>query len=211
MRNSGKIIIFTIGAIFLLSVQSCLSQNRQDSTAIAEKAKVLKGFYSKTISESGTEYQKRFFEVFPSSFSLFNKIYGFKDDTNGFAPHILYDVHLSHLKLFCSLKNSVNKKAFYKKIISLGINGHWEADAVSFLQHCTAETIKEDLPLTIAILENHSNQEIKSFWYFLFDGPHPSETIPIDIEKIRDINGQVANLAEKAFRGVHEDAEPHGK
>lgn len=211
MRSSGKIIIFTIGAVLLLSVQSCLSQERQDSIAIAEKAEILKGLYSKAVSESGTEYQKQFFEAFPSSFSLFNKIYGFEDDTDGFNPNILYDVHLSHLNLFCSLKKSVNKKAFYKKIIILGINGHWQADAVGFLQHCTRETIKEDLPLTIEILENYSNEDIKSFWYFLFDGPHPSAAIPIDVEKIRGINSQIADLAEEAFREVHENAEPHGK
>ena len=194
-----------------LTVQACPAgsnkmQQEQDSTNIEAKAKELKEYYAKAKSDD-REYQVKFFDAFPASFSLFNQLYGYNTHTQ----HVLYEESRKHVSLFCELRDAVAKDKYYEKLVSLGLNGHWDADAVTYLQICMERFIKEDLPLTVSTLENYSDKEIKSFWYFLFDGPHPSETIPVDIDKIRSINGRIASLAEKAFHEVHEDAEPHGK
>lgn len=205
----SRSVLFILGIVFLFLGQSCLSQDKTKQNAV-EIAKELKAQYSKAKSENNFESKEYFFEVFPSTFSLFKKIYGYTDKKE-FKPHELYSVYHSHLKFFCGLKNIIAKKSYYKKLIGLGINGKWQADAVNSLQHCLKESVQENLPLTISVLENYSNEDIKSFWYFLFDGPHPSETIPIKIEKVRNINSEIANLAEEAFQEILKDAEPHGR
>ena len=194
-----------------LTVQACPAgsnkmQQEQDSTNIEAKAKELKEYYAKAKSDD-REYQVKFFDAFPASFSLFNQLYGY----NTYTLNVLYEESRKHVSLFCELRDAVAKDKYYEKLVSLGLNGHWYADGVNYLKHCMERCIKEDLPLTVSTLENYSDKEIKSFWYFLFDSPHPSETIPVDIDKIRSINGRIASLAEKAFHEVHEDAEPHGK
>jgi len=211
MKHLKKSAFYILLVVMSLTVQACPAggnkmQQEQDSTNIAAKAKELKGYYAKAKSDD-KEYQVKFFDAFPASFLLFNQLYGY----NGNTYHVLYEESQKHVSLFCELRNTVTKEKYYEKLISLGLNGHWDADAVSYLQHCMEKYIEEDLPLTVSTLENYSDKEIKSFWYFLFDGPHPSETIPVDIDKIRSINDQIASLAEKAFQEVHEDAEPHGK
>lgn len=208
MKRLIKTIVLIIGIISLLCTQSCLSQDKKQQypSQISEKAKVLRNLYSK--AEIDNQYQKQFFEAFPASFSLFCQLYGY--DEKG-KLNILYEESLPHIRLFCGLDDIVDKEKYYKKLISLGINGHWQADAVNYLQHWTLKKVKENLPLTIATLENYSDEEIKSFWYFLFDGHHPSETIPIDISKVRNTSNHIADLAKEAFLKVHKNAEPHGQ
>lgn len=194
-------------AFFLLSVQPCISQDKP-VTETKAAAKKLKAYYSAAIAANSPESNEKFFEAFPSTFLSFAGIYGFSDE-KGFKQHALYDVYHPHLKFFCGLKSTITKKRYYEKLIGLGINGHWEADAVGMLQRCLKESVKEDLPLTVSILENYSDREIKSFWYFFFDGPHPSEHMPLAIDKAGELNTQIADLAKLAFREVHENAKLH--
>ena len=70
--------------------------------------------------------------------------------------------------------------------------------------------VKEDLQKLTIVLQTYPAAEIESFWYFLFDGPHPAETFPIDINQLRSIDSQMATIAEKAFEKVHNEVEPHG-
>lgn len=211
MKHFKKVAFYILLAVLSLTVQACptggnkMRQN-QDSTDIEAKAKELKEYYAKAKSDD-REYQMKFFDAFPASFTLFNQLYGYSENTY----HVLYEESQKHVSLFCELRDAVAKEKYYEKLVSLGLKGHWDADAVNYLQHCMEKYIKEDLSLIVSTLENYSNKEIESFWYFLFDGPHPSETIPVNIDKISSINDRIAGLAEKAFREVHEDAEPHGR
>lgn len=194
-------------AIVLLSLQPSIAQDKPPTETMAA-AKKLTTYYAAAKSENSVESKEQFFEAFPSTFLSFVNIYGFSDE-DGFKQHVLYEVYHPHLEFFCSLKNTIPKKSYYEKLIGLSINGHWEADAVGLLQNCLEESIKEDLSMIISILENHSDREVSSFWYFLFDGPHPPKNMPLAINKAGEVNAHMADLAKAAFLNVQENAKLH--
>jgi hypothetical protein len=59
-------------------------------------------------------------------------------------------------------------------------------------------------------LSKRSDNEIKSFWHFYFDGPHPPENLPKELEQIKELNEQVYFLMTSALKEVQENWGEHG-
>jgi hypothetical protein len=157
-----------------------------------ERLSVLFEMANETKADSSME---QFFEAFPSSFVMFEKIYGFLEG----KPSPLYYESLEQVRLFWETESFVEKDIFMDKVIMIAMGGDWSADGVSFFQSGLMEYVDNYLSETVQILEKYEAEEVSSFWSFLFAGPCPPKTIPIDIELVRSQNSAIAALAESAF------------
>jgi len=87
-------------------------------------------------------------------------------------------------------------------MISLGIGGFWDADAIEFMHLHLLGPLFQNTPLAINILKNKTDDEIALFFCFLFDGPHP-ENYQSEFEglhtSVEGINPRVAALMKKAY------------
>lgn len=144
-----------------------------------------------------------FFELFPKTFSQFNQLYGF-DDKKGEC--ILYKKYQEHIGFICD-NNNIPLKDKLSKMIAIGVNGKWDADAVSMLQQCTLNLIKDNVKISLQILNGLSKSDILNFWTYLFDGPHPNDEVNKNNfntlhKSIMTIDSAQAKLMEQAFKNI---------
>lgn len=181
------------------------TNTKVDTTNLAKK---ISWYYDKAIKFKGNNrYRLHFFYLFPKSYKEFISLYG-NSDKYGKMP--LYADYKEHIDLFCGSSNLNNQK-FAAKIVAICIKGKWDADAVNMLQECALNFTNEHTLLIAKELNSYGNNEVKSFWYFLFDGPHPAKVIPINIDKIRSSDPGIYRLAKEAFKQVHQESEKHGE
>jgi hypothetical protein len=98
--------------------------------------------------------------------------------------------------------NTINDTLYYRKIVSVAIDGHWDGDAVNFFQHGLRNKVLNNPALIVHVLKGMSNGRIQSFWYFYFDGAHPKKQIAEPLQKIRFINNKIYDLMIKAQTDV---------
>ena len=172
------------------------SEDIQDS--VMRKAEQLKTLYPKLSSSYEGMYDYEYFRVFPKSFKMLNALFGYSDDPLGRVEfdenRPLYDVHMEYIGAFFKL--DIKKKEHYKRVIEISLNGRWYADGINYFQHGMREKLKQDLELFCELLSGYTDKEIQSFWYFYFDGPHPADTIPEELEKVKQINERIYRLME---------------
>lgn len=209
----------------LFSLNSCGQYNIKKSTVEVEKeainseqqeiitkAKRLKELYQKASSSSNdvTIYYNQFFEEFPANFQEFIKIYGYEEDGDNTKYGILYDESYNHVcVLYKKIGNSIPPNEYYNKLINLCIGGFWQSDGVSCLEMVAKEFIQNNTKSFIEILSKRNTKEIQSFWHFYFDGPHPPEVIPKELEGIKQLNSQIYQLMEAVLKAVQEDWKDH--
>lgn len=114
---------------------------------------------------------KEFFNAFPNTFQDFNQLYGYDDKTGERRLYSKYEEHITYF-FNCS---EVSDREKLNKAIRIGIDGKWEADASSMLQDAAFKLIKDQPNEAKEILDSLPDKKAASFWYFLFDGPHPSD------------------------------------
>ena len=167
----------------------------------------LKFSYQKLTSIHGEIYEQEYFDAFPNSFYEFNSLFGYSNnnpfDINGESGP-LYDVHMEYIEEFFGLKK-ISEEEFCNKIIDLSIGGRWYADAVSLLRYRTHQKVFKSLNLFNQLLSKRNDKEIQSFWRFYFDGPHPPEKLPKELEKIKELNEQVYYLMMLALKEVQKE------
>lgn len=137
-----------------------------------------------------------FFEKFPSTFSLYNAIYGDID-----APLYDYRQYCPHLELLFSYHN-IDSMALINKLVGLSLDAHWDADGIGDLSSGMRKYVKSHTCGVVNILKNKSEIESFSFWHFIFDGPHPSnskEDFNLIYNKVLAQNAFQANLLRKAY------------
>jgi hypothetical protein len=95
-------------------------------------------------------------------------LFGFNDNQGG-AP--LYNDGQKYIGLFLELKN-INPNQYYTKLIEINIGGNWQADNIreAFGFH---QKLLDDLEKASETLEKYTDEEIRSVFRFIFDGPHP--------------------------------------
>lgn len=202
-----KSIIITLFSVSFLLNETVTSKQRyyqaisvKDST-IKQKAKRLQVIYSKLSQTSYMKYERAYFKAFPESFEVFQAIFGFyPDDPN---KGILYDSSRSYVLKFFNLK--VQKEKLFSKTIDVGINGKWDADAVNYFQGALGYNVKRNEKLFARLLSKRSKADIKSFWYFYFDGPHPPDKIPNELNKFKQIDPDLYKLIKQSFAKVKAD------
>lgn len=203
MRLLTLLIILILNMSPYANAQSVLVPKHYSHDSLIVKAKKLKQLYMLSRSSSvdlGNIYKEKFFNEFPNTFKELNELYGDDFDIHH-KPAILIDQAEQHITLFTEL-NTIDDTLYYRKIISIAIDGHWDGDAVNFFQHGLRNKVLNNPALTVHILKNLTDDKIKSFWYFYFDGAHPQKQIPEQLRKIKLINNRICNLMVKAQNEV---------
>jgi len=63
------------------------------------------------------------------------------------------------------------------------------------------------MDLTYQILKVKQPKEIESFFYFLFSGPHPHDSIPIQLNKLKGLDKNFYNHISSGHRKAIKDSE----
>lgn len=197
-------ILFSCQVKEIKSVAGSAINQKNDSLIIV--------YYNKATKLSGEEkikYEKLFFASFPNNFKNFSLLYGFK-----VKPMPLYEAGFKHLSLLDSMK-SIPDKEYYSKYINLAIGGAWQADNISDFQSILYNKVYSNPDLTTSILEKYSKTEIKSFWHFLFDGPHPEDkqvkkSFDKLYEKIFTLNKEMAVSMKDEYVKLIKSSDGHG-
>lgn len=181
-----------------------LNDNNSDSTVKVEQ---IKNVYQKlALAPNSIKYQQNYFEVFPNTFYSFNQLFGYSNnDTLGgqfsdFASPLYQDSYL-YVDAFLKL-TVIPKTEYYNRMIDISINGKWYADGVNYFQHGMKNIVGEDLYLLCELLAKRNGKEVKSFWYFYFDGPHPDKKIPEEFVSMKISNPQIYSIMEEAHLEV---------
>lgn len=151
---------------------------------------------------------KEFVNAFPNNFQKFNQLYGYDDER---GARLLYSKP-EHIDYFfnCSKVSDLEK---LKKSVDIGINGRWDADLIGMFQDSSFNLIKENPDEAKDILNNLPNEKAASFWYFLFDSPHPNDR---EIVKRFDLminllgkNSKQSKLLSEQYQKVKVDWKEH--
>ncbi|MBX7204457.1 MAG: hypothetical protein K1X81_03435 [Bacteroidia bacterium] len=174
-----------------------------------KKAEQLKRAYQKVSSSPYTiKYQQEYFAAFPNTFNLFNHLFGYSDKDPLGEPvsdfnSPLYNKAYLYVEAFFKL-TVIPKNQYYNRMIDISINGRWYADGVGYFQHAMQEKLKSDTSVFLELLAKRSDKEIKSFWYFYFDGPHPVKELPDELQKLRGTVNRIFLLMELALKEVQQ-------
>jgi len=127
-----------------------------------------------------------FFGSIPDRFCEFNKIYGYPGHKEG--PLYRLDLHETLPKL----ESFIPTKKLVSKYIALASEAKWDADNVNALQDAYHDLFLKKPDLVIKEIMGLPETKRKKAITFIFDGPHPSNTILHGDEKnkICEINHQ---------------------
>jgi len=139
-------------------------------------------------------------------FNEFSKKYKgeFEEYKRELTPYTipLEPVHKRMYDILYEVQKVVPDSIYYDKMLSLGIGGFWDADDIGFIKVHSMVLLYEDLELAVNILDKKTDDEIASFWFFLYDGPHPKnyqEAYNKTYEQLQALNPRVAALMKKAY------------
>jgi len=145
--------------------------------------------------------------------------YEAKEEVKSMTPYTM-DLKLDHVHNRYHMYNILDKvqevipeEIFYEKILTLGINGFWDADDVGMMQMCMLHIVFNKTLLVTKILNKKTDDEIASFWFFLFDGPHP-DNYQGNYEDLYEFllidNPRLAQLLKKAYTQLLSDRHCEG-
>ncbi len=125
-----------------------------------------------SLTESYGKNCKGFIDAFPNTFQKFNELYGY-DDEKGKGGR-LYSKYELHIPYFFECPDVATREKMIR-VVDIGIDGKWDADAVGLFQESAFSLVKNNPNDATEILDKLSNDKASSFWFFLFDGPHPND------------------------------------
>ena len=163
--------------IFLFLSVSCSNSNiEQKSDAQVSNTQPLQNESGMKAANLSKLYEdkncKEFINAFPNTFQEFDQLYGFDDEKGARVLFSKSDVHVSYF--FNCAEVSEHEKL--EKVIKIGIDGKWEeADSIYMLQDSIYDLIKKNSNKTKELLGSLPDEKAASFWYFLFDAPHPTD------------------------------------
>jgi hypothetical protein len=189
-------------------------RNQQDSSKIINKnltlekrVELLRESYQKYVATKTSDtiiYQEQFFNAFPDNYMDFEAIYGYDEVSDVESPLHKNLIFVGHIDTLFNNLRIIDKNLYYNKLINLSVEAKWDADNGTFLQKGLRQHVYADLSLTTSILSKYNDEDIKSFWYFFFDEPHPNEKMPNELKNIED--KRILNLMQQSYRQVQKDS-----
>ncbi|WP_299762185.1 hypothetical protein [uncultured Pontibacter sp.] len=158
--------------------------------------------FNRLLSADTQINQLLYFNSFPSDFETFKRTFDYVGET----PGPLYEKSFDYISRFYAL-DKIPKKERLQTAINISINGNWEADAISQFQHNLKPLVLENVNLTYEILKVRQPNEIESFFYFLFSGPHPQQTIPAQLHKLQELDKSFHNHISNGHKKAKMDSE----
>lgn len=193
MRLFCLIVFVAVSNILITKAQNI------NTDSIDIKAKKLKYLYTLSTESSvdvSNVYKQQFFNEFPNTFKELNELYGYENHT----PAPLYNECDKHIyELFNNLVN-INDTLYYRKIISIAIDGHWNADGIAEFQDGLHKRVLKNPELTIYLLKNLSENKIRSFWHFYFDDIFPAKLMTEQLKSIKSINTTIYALMVASYK-----------
>ena len=186
-----------------------------DFNSVEEQADSILAFMEKAKdlgSANRIIWEHKFFCSFPKSFKGMQAVFGY-DDENGEAPLYDYPKGENVIQYFTQLE-SIGDSIYYDKYVRINIDGIWEADnireAFGF-----ANRLLVDTENACKILARFSDNEIKSVFRFIFDGPHPKNEMNEgdykDIKlKIDSQNKRLSKLLTESYEKLMAEYDGHG-
>ena len=86
----------------------------------------------------------------------------------------MYSKYELHIPYFFECPDVATREKMIR-VVDIGIDGKWDADAVGLFQESAFSLVKNNPNDATEILDKLSNDKASSFWFFLFDGPHPND------------------------------------
>jgi len=134
-----------------------------DETQIYQSTDSLTIYFTRASDDSCNIWDKKYFCIFPSSFVEYKEIFGYKRPLNR--------EYYKHLKLLVKIHDCINSSTYIEKLINLGIDGEWEADAIGDMQNLIKQRFNDNNKLFFQLLSKRNEDDIYSFFKFIFDGP----------------------------------------
>jgi hypothetical protein len=205
--------IFLIFSLFLIASCSSSEIERKSTAQVVNTSEVREDTLGDKAKELIELYDNKncreFFNAFPNNFEEFNQLYGYDDEKGAHILYEKYPEHIDHL-YECS---EVSDREKLKRTIEIGIDGKWDADASASIQDSGIELISKHPNETKEILDNLTDEKAASFWYFLFDGPHPTDKESVkkfDLLKDRlGSDSKQAKLLSEQFQKLEIDWKNH--
>ncbi len=220
MCNTSKKAVFVAGCLGMFMTFACNSPepspnadprtNETASIQVSGTPKVDDHFElaAKNLTESyNTKNCENFVELFPKSISELDSLYGF-DEVMG--ERVLISQTETHLEYFFDCPE-VSDLAKLNKVIHTGVDGRWDADAISVFQRRSQTLVRNHMNEAKRILDELPDEKAASFWYFLFDGPH-SDNHQGTVEMFVDLLGtesKQSRLLTKRYQKVQTDWKDH--
>ncbi|MCL3779563.1 hypothetical protein EMN47_04080 [Prolixibacteraceae bacterium JC049] len=153
-----KNLLFLI--LVLLTTKGYSQYFPVDTAALNQSYRVLKP------DSQNKKKQMDFLNAFPSTFSDFTMVYQFVKDPN--YDLTMYGLGSEHILNGLAKLDKVPQSIYFKKLIFLCLQGQWEADAPSYLQHLVRSKMRTNTNAMFEILNQlHEGRQI-SFWYFYY-------------------------------------------
>lgn len=184
-----------------------------DFNSTTEQSDSLLAFMERAANSDSIDRQKwvqNFFCAFPNSFDRMQAIFGY-DNEKGAAP--LYYKGANVIQYFNQLQ-SISDSLYYDKFVKININGIWEADNIQSAFGFDTKLLN-DTENVCKSLSNFTDQEIKSVFRFIFDGPHPdnesNENLYKNLKsKIDSQNKRLSRLLTLAYKNLMAENDGHG-
>ena len=196
-----RYILLTILSI-LLSVSKSESQKKNNF------------IHDSIISQLKDAFAKQdydaFFKCFPNNFQQFLECYGYENYEQGKLS--LYSNSGEHIEFLFS-DSLIKDKKHVGKLVSVAIDGSWDADAPAFFQIGIKDIAVNYSELLIEILMEYTDEEIEKFWSYILYEPYPhAEDFEIDTgyieffsnikEKICAKNERMDKIVQKAYKMI---------
>ncbi|WP_047043435.1 hypothetical protein [Vibrio mexicanus] len=100
---------------------------------------------------------------------------------------------------------SRDRKKYYP-LTSIALNGHWEVDGVNYYRYRLIELLKLEPEHIAKTLDSIGTEDLDSFWFFYFDGPHLAKDMPDEVLALDRISKRVFASAKgvyEYYREVH--------
>ena len=155
-------------------------------------------------------YDQKFFCAFPNSFEEMEALFGY-DEQKGEAP--LYFNGDKIIYYFSNL-TTISKDEYYDKYVSINIGGNWQADNIREAFYFV-DRLQNDTKAASASLSKRTDEEVKSVFYFIFDGPHPKNDTNKRVydsllPKVSQQDERLGKLLKEAYHDLMEEFDGHG-
>ena len=186
-----------------------------DFNSAEQQADSILAFMEKAKDSSSANriiWEQKFFCFFPNSFKGMQAVFGF-DDENGAAPLYDYPKGENVIQYFSRLE-SIPDSTYYDKYVRINIDGVWEADNIREAFDF-ANRLIQDAKNACKVLSTFSDNEIKSVFRFIFDGPHPKNEYNEKLYKnlkseIDSHNERLSRLLTESYEKLMAEDDGHG-
>ena len=204
--------------VLAFATNQALAQDNRKPLAIKDWAEALDKYATEAMGSGDVARKERalihYFQLFPSDFKTFQQIFGYPMDGEGRS---LASPPVNHTLwgFLPELKSVIPAEDYYEKMLGVGVGGTWEADEVNYLEIHLREMVTSNTKLSLEVLERKGEMEIRSFWHFLFDGPHPDHPINRKLHdslyvSISRLSPPIADQLKLAYEQLLSEYDEHG-